>query len=321
MLVLRILPLFVVLLVGFGAGWAGVFPSVKDAIASLNRYTLYIAAPLLIFGGMASPELVLPSELGFYLAHVVSLALVVVCVRIAGTIPRLRPHMGTLALCTVYGNITYLGIPLIERAFGAQAFGLASLSSGIHSFFAMTLGPALFLMWNGHDENHTYGFREVVERLRKQPMVWAPFAGLVARLLPDGLQGGLVDYTLVLGMSAGPVAIFMLGLYLWERREVLRKVRAPAIAISLLKLAVFPALALAVVLGMRGVFDLTEMEAMIVATQASMPVAVTTWSIAEEFDLDRDTVASAAILTSMLALITIPVVMSIAAQVLGISGH
>lgn len=320
MLLLRILPLFVVLLVGFGAGWAGVFPSVKDAIAALNRYTLYIAAPLLIFGGMADPAMELPTELGFYLAHVVSLVFVVVCVRVAGMSARLRPHVGTLALCTVYGNITYLGIPLIERALGAHAFGLASLSSGIHSFFAMTLGPALFLMWNEGEDDHRYGVREVRRRLQRQPMVWAPFLGIIAHAFPDGAQGVIVDYALVLGMSAGPVAIFMLGLYVWDRREALRKVQAPALAISVLKLALFPAIAIAIVLALRTSFPLTDMEAMIVATQAAMPVAVTTLSIAEEFKLDQDTVASSAILTSIVSLVTIPLVMSVSARLFGVVG-
>ena len=314
MLVLRILPLFVVLFVGFGAGWAGIFPSVRDAIAAMNRYTLYIAAPLLIFGGMATPELSLPNRPGFYLAHVVSLALVLLAVWSMSLSRRLRPHIGSIVLCTMYGNITYLGVPLIERAFGVEAFGLASLSSGIHSMFAMTLGPVLFLLWNEGDGERHYGAREVWLRLRRQPMVWAPFAGLAARLLPDGFQGQVVDYALVLGMSAGPVAIFMLGLYLWDRRAEMLRAQAPAFAVAFAKLVVFPVIAVGVVWALRGAFAMTDMEVMIIATQASMPVAVTTYSISEEFDLDQTTVASAAILTSALSLITIPIAMSVASS-------
>lgn len=312
MLILRILPLFLVLFVGYGAGWSGVFPSVRDAIAVLNRFTLYIAAPLLIFGGMANPDLVLPRELGFYVAHVLSLALMVLVLWSLRLIPRLRPHVGSIALCTVYGNITYLGIPLLERALGAQAFGLASLSSGVHSIFAMTLGPLLFLMWNENESGKRYGGREIWNRLRVQPMVWAPFIGLLARALPTPVLATVVDYSLVLGMAAGPVAIFMLGLYLWERRHVLRVVQAPSYAIAVAKLVVFPAITMAVVYGLGRVSPLESMESMIVVTQASMPVAVTTYSIAEEFGLDQDTVATGAILTSMISLMTIPVAMTLA---------
>gem|GEM_PF-1108315 len=312
MLFLRILPVFAILFVGFGAGAVSLFSSTRTAIQVLNRYSLYIAAPLLIFAGMVDPSLSLPLRPGFYLAHVLALMVGLLFVLLCMPVRTLRPHAGTLALAIAYGNITFLGIPVLHRAFGEEALGLAALSSGIHTILAMTVGPALFLLWNQRSADDSWSLKEVGRRLVRQPMVWSPLLGLLARLFGENVQKVLFDYSMVIAVSAGPTAIFMLGLYFWERRETLRHIRMPAVVTVALKLLVLPAVTLGVLVAMRPFFELTPLENVIVLCQSAMPTAITTYSLAEEFDNDRETVATAAILSAVVSLVTLPVVMSAA---------
>lgn len=312
MLFFRILPIFAILFVGFGAGAFSLFSSTRDAIRVLNRYSLYVAAPLLIFAGMVDPALSLPLRPGFYLAHVIALLIGVVCVVLLMPVRSLRPHAGTLALAVAYGNITFLGIPVLHRAFGEEALGLASLSSGIHTILAMSIGPALFLLWNQHDEKRSLSMGTVMGRLVRQPLVWAPIVGVCARVFGAPVQQVLFDYAMVIGISAGPTAIFMLGLYFWERRDTLRVIRFPAVATVMLKLLVLPMITVGVLLALRPFFEITPLESTIVLCQSAMPTAITTYSLAEEFDNDRETVATAAILSALAALLTLPLVMSAA---------
>lgn len=310
MLFLRILPVFAILFVGYSAGALSLFSSTRTAINVLNRYSLYIAAPLLIFAGMVDPGLSLPLRPGFYLAHVFALAFGLVFVLLCMPVRALRPHAGTLALAIAYGNITFLGIPVLHRAFGEEALGLAALSSGIHTLLAMSIGPALFLLWNQRDSGESIVLKDVVRRLLRQPLVWAPIVGLLARGLGTPVQGVLFDYSMVIAVSAGPTAIFMLGLYFWERRATLKHIRLPAVMTVTLKLLVLPAVTLCVLLLMRPFFTLTPLESTIVLCQSAMPTAITTYSLAEEFDNDRETVATAAILSAVVSLLTLPLVMS-----------
>ena len=310
MLFLRILPIFAILFVGYAAGAVSLFSSTRQAINVLNRYSLYIAAPLLIFAGMVDPSLSLPLRPGFYLAHVFALALGLVFVLLCMPVRRLRTPAGTLALAIAYGNITFLGIPVLHRAFGEEALGLAALSSGIHTVLAMSIGPALFLLWNQRDSGEVLRGRDVLHRLVRQPMVWAPIVGLLARGLGVQAQGVLFDYSMVIAVSAGPTAIFMLGLYFWERRKTLKHVRLPSVVTVALKLLVLPMVTFVVLLAMRPVFTLTPMESAVILCQSAMPTAITTYSLAEEFDNDRETVATAAILSAVVSLITLPLVMS-----------
>lgn len=314
MLFFRILPVFVILFVGFGAGALRVFPSTRDAIAVLNRYSLYIAAPLLLFAGMVDPAMDLPLRPGFYLAHVLALVAGLAVVLALRGSSRLRPHTGSLALTVAYANITFLGIPVIQRAFGDEALGLAALSSGIHTILAMSVGPALFLLWNETEGEGRLPLRDIAGRLARQPLVWAPIAGLVMRAFGPSAQAVFFDYTMMIGVTAGPVAIFMLGLYVWERRAALAKLRVPAMVAVTLRLLVMPAITACVLFALRDVFVLTPLESAVVLSQSGMPTAITTYSLAEEFGVDRETVAAAAILSALVSLVTLPVVMSAAEQ-------
>ncbi len=310
MLLLRILPIFAILFAGFGAGAVGLFPSTRTAIEVLNRYSLYIAAPLLVFAGMVDPALDLPMRPGFYLLHAMALCAALVVVVASMPIKDLRPHAGTLALSVAYGNVTFLGIPVLHRAFGEEALGLAALSSGLHTILAMTIGPALFLLWNQHETKASMSIQDVAKRLARQPLVWAPIVGLLVRLLGVTVRGVLFDYSMVIAVSAGPTAIFMLGLYFWERRQTLRRIHVPALVAVTLKLIVLPMITAVLLWSMRHIFTITPLEAAIVLCQSAMPAAITTYSLAEDFDNDRDTVATAAILSAVLSLVTLPLVMS-----------
>lgn len=315
MLLLRILPVFTILLFGYAAGHLRIFPSVRDAIGVLNRYSLYIAAPLLIFWGMIDPRVEMPNDPGFYLAHVLALAVAMGVVWMFRWSPRLRPHVGSLALCTAYGNITFLGIPVLQRAFGDEALGLAALSSGVHTILAMSVGPALFLLWNASDGEEHLSLSDVGKRLVRQPMVWAPLVGLLARFASVPAREVMSDYASTLGVTAGPVAIFMLGLYVWESRAALKRVKLPAVVAVTLKLLVFPAVTFGVVIALVHVFPLTRLQMLIIVSQAAMPTAITTYSLAEEFANDRETVASAAVLSALVSLVTLPLVMDAAERV------
>ena len=300
-MLLRILPLFMMMGFGVLAGALGLFRDPREAVTQLNRYVLYVSCPLLILGGLASRDLAMPSDPGFYLLHVLALCGVLVVVRLVGWLPRLREHAGTLALCTVYGNITYLGIPFCERAFGREALGLASLSSGVHTILATMLGTVLFLRWNRQGPDGL-PFREVLLRVSRQPLVWAPVVGLLVRLLPDGTRDFVVDSSLAIGVSAGPVAIFMIGLYIWVNRSVLARVDGLAVTINALKLAAYPVVTFGVAVLLSRWFALSGEQVAIAVSMAAMPVAATTFSISEEFGMDREVVASSILLSSVVSL-------------------
>lgn len=302
---LRVLPLLFILALGVGAGALRWFPSPPAAIAALNRFALMLAFPALIVAGLASDSLALPGGPGFYLVHALAavgqVAAALALTRGQGALGRSR---GAIALAALFGNIAYLGIPFATAVLGPRATGLASLAAALHIVIAMTLGPLLLLR---HSGGAPRPFGPILATVARQPLVWAPLVGLALRAAPAAPRALVLDLVAPLGASAGPVALFMLGLYLHSNLGRLRRVGPEVAAACVLKLLVYPALALASAAALAAFAPLLPMERQVIVLVAAMPVAITTFSLAEEFGTGREVVASSIVASTLLALATLPV--------------
>jgi len=184
------------------------------------------------------------------------------------------------------GNIAYLGIPLATALLGPQVVGLASVCAALHIVLGIPLGSFVLLRWGrptGAGER-----RSPLSAVIRQPLVWAPIVALVARLLPGSIVEHVIAPAKWIGAAASPVALFMIGLYLFEHRRELAALRWTDVWLIVAKLIVLPILALACVLASLRL-GWIELEAGKVAiVVAAMPTAITTFALAEEYGVGRD---------------------------------
>lgn len=303
----RIAPLALPVLLGFLAARLRLVRDVDGAIAGLNGFALYFAFPALIAGGLLDSQFTVPREVGFWLAvpltHAFAIGWAWAVARLAG-----RPdHAGTLALVGLFGNIAYLGLPYAIAVFGESAAGPCALIVALHVAGSMAFGPLLLARWSGA-EGGTVSWR----RLVGQPLLWAPAFGLVARTLPDDATGALAAVLTPLGRGAAPAALFMLGLYLYQNRTALRP-GAPGVLLHVAtRLVVVPAAAAAVAVGLVALGMLQPEHAAMTVVLAAMPSAITTFAFAQEFAIGRERVAGAIVQSTVLALVTLPIVASLA---------
>lgn len=290
--------LFSIIALGALCGALRLFPVPSAAIGVLNRYALYVAFPLLIAASLASDQLRMSHPIGFIGLHAAAACIYLPIVwlaarRVTGTTRR------TLIVSTgaVFGNIAYLGIPFCTAVLGARATGIAAVSAAIHIVISMITGPTFL----ARAAEGGQGWGRVLSRVVKQPLVWSPFVGLLLRYL-----GGGADWFLLVarpvGASAGPVALFMLGLYLWENRTAVARWDADAALVCLVKLTLYPAITFALVAILGAPLGLSSMERQVLVLVAAMPVAITTFALAEEFRVGRRTLATAIVLSTMIGL-------------------
>lgn len=275
----------------------------ERAIEPLNRFALYFAFPALVAEGLLSSELAVPRSPGFWLVVPAALFACVLVARLA--LPREAP---TLALILAFGNVAYLGLPLVERALGASAVPVASLAVAVHVLLGLTVGPALLLRWSGSDR----ALSSVVSRVARQPLVWAPAAGLLARLLPEGAREPLSTVLAPLSRSAAPVALFLLGLYLHANRGRLRALGRGDVAHVAFKQLLLPGVTLALAIGARSLDAITAPEARVLFLLSAMPAAITTFAIAHEHGVGAERTSRAIVTTTLLSAITIPLSLWIA---------
>ncbi len=302
-----LLALVAPVLAGIVAGASRLFADPDAAIDALNRYALYIAFPAMVTNGLLSSELAIPSAPGFWLLVPLVLLATALLARAS-----MRESAPTIALILAFGNVAYLGLPVVAAALGERAVPLASLAVAIHVSLALTIGPALLLRWSGSGDRLTSDLR----RLIRQPLLWAPIVGLALRLVPSSARSPIAAVLDPIGRSAGPVALFLLGLYLYVNRARVRRIDLSDAAHVAFKTLLMPALALggAVLLARFGWMSMPEARVLFVLS--AMPAAITTFAIAREHGIGTDRVSRAIVLSTIASAATIPAAIWIALHAL-----
>lgn len=294
---LAALALLVPVLLGGLAGIARLFDVPDRAVDHLNRFALYFAFPALVFAGQLDAHGALPRSPGFWILVPVALAIGALTGRAL-----FASEASTLALIVAFGNVAYLGLPVVERVLGEDAMPVASLAVAIHVTLALSVGPFLLLRWSGEKA----GLRESLGRLARQPLLWAPIAGLAARGLPAEGRELLSAVATPIGKSAAPVALFLLGLYLHTHKDRLARLEGADAVHVLFKLVLYPALSFGLARALVHFDWLTLPEAQVLCLLSTMPAAITTFAITQQLGVGAQRTSRAIVATTVASALTIP---------------
>ncbi len=289
---LRLLRLAIPAGLGAVSGAAGLFREPERAVGVLNTYALYIGFPALVALGLMDAQFELPGQPGFWVLWPVTLGLTLVGIAVVGGRER-----GTLALVAAFGNVAYLGLPVVEATLPDSA-GPAALIVAIHVALAVSVGPLMLERWSGGE-----GEGGALSRVLRLPLFWAPLAGLAGRALPELARAEVAAALRPIAASAAPVALFLLGLHLYRERERLQALDPAGLAHVALRLMLIPALALGLAALAVRAGALDPAHARIQVVLAAMPAAFT---IAHQAGAPTDRVAATIVASTLLALVTLP---------------
>ncbi len=210
-----------------------------------------------------------------------------------------RPAVtGAVILAATFPNATYLGLPVLEAAFGPWARSVAIQ----YDLFACT--PLLFTL--GVMIAARYGTAEAPVRstaaeLWRIPALWAALAASLLNLgnvpIPSVLDGllGLLERGVV------PLMLFSLGLSLeWNRSQ--RPDLLSILPVIALRLFLVPALAVL----FTGLIGLSGEWRAAVVMETAMPSMVLGIVFCDRFNLDVGLYAAAVTATTALSLLTLP---------------
>jgi predicted permease len=205
---------------------------------------------------------------------------------------------GAVILAATFPNATYLGLPVLEAAFGSWARSVAIQ----YDLFActpllFTLGVAVAARYGSADTP----LRSTAVEVLRIPALWAALAATFLNLggvpMPSVLDGllGLLERGVV------PLMLFSLGLSLeWNRAQ--RGNLVSVIPVVLLRLLVVPVL----VLGFTGLIGLSGEWRAAVVMESAMPSMVLGIVFCDRFNLDVSLYAAAVTVTTVLSLVTLP---------------
>ena len=304
-----LLSLFGLVAVGHLLRATGALPASAPAV--LGRVILFVTMPALIVVILARARYeaallasVAAALLATTVALLVALALGVLLLRALGAS---RPSQGAAGLVSAFSNTAFLGVPFILALFPdapAAATTAVIIDTVDTTILLLTLGTAFAATMAGEPTPASRPRARRIARsllaLLRQPLLVAVVVGLGLAVtgvaLPPVLTGPLTQ----IGQATPTLAFLTIGLGL-----DLGSLRGQPLAlagIALIKLAVAPVVAALVLLAL----DVRGEVAQTAVLQAAMPTAMVSVIIAANAGCDARLASAASVVTTVLALATLP---------------
>lgn len=285
-LVLTVLQIVAPVFLLAAAGFTWVKLGFEYRIQFVTRLSMTLAIPALIFTSLMQTEIAPEALTVVSLAAAVGYGAITLVAFVAVRLARLETRSYLAPL--IFGNTGNLGLPLALFAYGNQGLSYALVIFAISGIYGFTFG--VWLVSGGGS------LRNVI----REPMVGATLLG--ALFLWQGWQTPQVlTRTLELvGQMAIPLMLLTLGVAVARLRPG-RLGRAVWLAL----LRVVICVGVASVVGLW--FALEPVAFGVLVLQLSTPVAVTSYLLAEKYGADSDAVAGLVVVSTVLALVSLPV--------------
>ncbi len=290
-------PVFAIMAVGAMAVWSKVLKREDSAV--LNRYNLYFAFPALMFQSLAKVSFANLMDGGFVFLNLLALVLTLLTLVLVGQwFGFSKRFLGIAAVAGTFGNVAYMGLPILSIAYGEKVAAYAPLQCGLTIVFCLVVGVAVMEAMSGKATDVAKLWKGVL----LNPLVLSILAGLLASLLKWELSVALSKSVGMLAATAGPSALFAIGMFLVRKRQD-QQLNWPKVWWIIIGNMVFLpgwTLVLLWIFGNKG------LSAQVSMLQASMPLAATCFVIAEQGDNHQAEVAQAIVLSTMISIISLP---------------
>lgn len=294
-----IAPLFLII---FASALLQKLGSINDNWSTvLNEFALKIGFPVLIFSALSKVPFSFSTEAGLIISNSLFIVGSLVLAFLIGKILRLEKQMfRTLFICFVFGNVAYLGIPTLTQVAGDKIVPTATLIVAIYLFWIFTIGVGYL------DYSMTKSKRDVAKNMLKNlitnPLLIAVFMGIIFGSLRITLPAVLLKSLDMITASVNPTVLIVIGLFIGKSKFGKLSEWIPVTLFSVMKLAILPAI---FYFGVKfsGV-SLSQFPSSLI--QAAMPLAITPFALADKYNLNKDFIARAIVLSTILSVISLP---------------
>lgn len=292
-LVLKILPLYVLIVLGYIAG-----RYLKASKETVARLLIYIIAPAVVFNSVFTTPLA---------ANILSLPFfffVLCCSLCLGTYAWAKyiwsdATKNILAFTAGCGNTGYFGLPVAIALFGPESAGLVILSVLGVILYENSLG--FFITARGH---HTV--KESIIRVLKLPTMYAFIVALALNLLGIRFGQAYTDFALLFRGAYTVLGMMLIGLGLSSISNFKFDFKFVA-ATFLAKFIIWPLIVLAIISIDKASFGFfTEQIYKVMILMSIVPLAANTVAFATELNAHPEKASFAVLLSTVFALFYIP---------------
>jgi malate permease and related proteins len=288
-------------LIACGAGWRALRPNGLDADNSrlvLTTLVYYLLLPALVLEVIWRTPLNLDS---IKIAAVAAIAIVfaapVAWLIFRFVLKQARPVIGALVLASVFPNVTYMGLPVLEATFGPWARSVA-IQYDLFACTPLLLSAGIvFASYYGNGAAAAHPLQTLV----RVPALWAALIAIVLSLQEVPMPEWLAMWLTTLGRGVVPLMLIALGMSLQWRSLNPRSLGLllPVLAVQLL---LMPYIAWQVGAGL----GLTGEWLAATVLEAAMPSMVLGIVLCDRYRLDSGLYASAVTVSTLASLISLP---------------
>jgi predicted permease len=291
-------PFFALIFFGFVAAKRGWVPT--EAVPAFNGFLLFFAVPAMLFRFAANTPFADIVNLPFFFTWgacgiTVVLLVAYVARRWYGLNQRDAAFFG---LAGVVPNSGFLGVPMMVALLGVRAAAPVILSIVADLLLVASIGLALAESRGATGRGWRQDVRDAVLRIVLNPFVVSMVLGAVFSGMQWKLVTPVAEIVKLLADSAGPCALFAIGVSLVRPDTPLK---SPDLALPIVsKLFIHP-LAIWLAMTALGVDDFTRMVATLTA---ALPSAGWVFIFATRYEADAGKISATILLTTAIAFLT-----------------
>lgn len=305
-----VLPVFGIMLAGYAAGRFNVLG--ESSGEALNAFVYYVSLPALFLVSMSRVEVSQIFNVPYLLAigggmlGTFGIAMLIATY----AFPNRLGALGLNGLTAIFSNTGYMGIPILLLAFGDRATMPGVIATVLNGTVVLAVATVIVEI----DLNQKSGgfaiLRNAFMGVFKSPLVASALAGLMLSFIEFPLPGALATFCDLLAATAGPCALFAMGLFM-----VGRSFTAGAGEISvlvLLKLILQPIITAWLA---YGVMDMDPVWAASAVIMGALPTGALAFVLAQRYGIYTQRSTAAIMISTVLSIVTLTVLLNL----LGIS--
>lgn len=293
-------PVFVLVALGYAAVRLGLYP--KSGVGGLLAFVNNFAAPCLLFRAVYSVDFAAtfqPTTIApYYFAALICGGLGIASARI--WFARRPGESVSSGFTALFSNTVLVGIPVVERAYGASALITAFAIIAIHAAVLFTIGMITMEFARRDGAPWPQTISRAARAIGTNPILLGVFIGLIGNLSGIGMPELVDASTALIALAVVPAALFGLGGTLTEYR--IAENWPEALVISSIKLVVHPVITWVL---MVPVLHVPNDVARVAVLLAAMPAGVNTYVFATYYGRGTAMAANTVLMTTVASFLTI----------------
>lgn len=206
-----IMPVFLVIGFGYVAVWRGLFP--VEGVDGVLRFAQSFAVPCLLFQAIANLDLSAAFDarllFSFYTGAAICFALGMIGARVF--FKREWEDCVAIGFCCLFSNSVLLGLPISERAYGADQLTGNYMIIAVHSPFCYGLGITVMEFVRNRGQSGLTLARSISRAMFHNPLVIGIMAGFFVNFTGFVIPSVVDDALSLIVRAALPAALFALG--------------------------------------------------------------------------------------------------------------